>query len=639
MPEDLEVQLGLDASKYLDGVEDVGRANESLFKNMGRLANDAAGYIRRAYSMMDRLDMANISVTQSVERVERAQSAYNAAIAEFGQNSEQATRAHKELEQAEDAQERAEKRLHQSQMLVIADVATLAGKLPKTISNMRALAAAENAAAASGTAMAGSHAAMAAYAGPAAAGVAAVAGSFWLYKENLKAANDEQHIFNEIYNAVGGKIASAVPRWDGPKWLQSAGGDGVTDLLREQEAVIKDVTASNILLIQDFIAGEQRKADVVAGSEAAIRAELAQTQADMATVVEDMVGAQTRQEFDAYGRRWQTLNAEAVAYQQQLDIITQTSQANFMAQVSTLRGDLQGLGLDVAAMSPTLIASLSELNPAFAELANQIGGVRARELELARHILASGNPALIEQLNITKGKAESSEDLAAALGITVEQERALEQQGIITTNVLGAQSSAMAGGAINANPLGSRAAGANGWEYTNSGGGQQQYMGLAGFIGENKQAVIEAFLGRRNPKGVQMDVDGVASALSGGSNGIGIPGVGMWVGDVGDERRKKMVGVLSNLITQKAPSTVWDSLLSQLGVSGFAHGVDGVIKRPGLFMAGEHGAESIQVRPLSQREKRQDSGSTVVFQPGAIVVQGGKADDLMRQLRRLGLQA
>lgn len=235
--------------------------------------------------------------------------------------------------------------------------------------------------------------------------------------------------------------------------------------------------------------------------------------------------------------------------------------------------------------------------------------------------------------NFTDGIALGIENGTGAVEAAAESAaaRATARANIIARNVSQATAAAP-------RTTTSRTAGVNGWETATA----DRAPTLAEFLADNEAAITDAFFntsaGYRISFG--LDADKVASHLSSGDSGLGIPNVGAWVGEgAGSPTYTKMIGVLKGLITQTLPSEQWDGLLGQLGVAGFAHGVEGLITRPGLFYAGEHGAESISIRPTAVGDKQATESKTVIVQPGAIVLNGRQADDFMRQMRRLGLSA
>lgn len=98
---------------------------------------------------------------------------------------------------------------------------------------------------------------------------------------------------------------------------------------------------------------------------------------------------------------------------------------------NNLQGGLRGAGLELAAFTRGMQASILAAGGLDA-VEQAFLGVQDAEAGLLREALKL-NPALLDQISVTRLKGESNEQLAARLGLTTEQERRLRAQGRLTT--------------------------------------------------------------------------------------------------------------------------------------------------------------------------------------------------------------
>lgn len=603
MTDDINIKINLDSSAYTAGVARAQRSTESLVQSYARLGNDAAQYIGRFYRAMDRLDISTLAVTQSTKRVGEAQAAYTAAVNDFGQGSKKALDAHKDLIEAKDAQERAERRLLTSQAMVLADMGTLVARAPKTIAAIRGIAAAHTATAgaqaASTAAGVGSLAAL----GGVAAVVVAAAGAYKLYEFNVKQSTEAVMELNGVQKF----IADNTPNIEGPAWLTKGFTGGAplgTNFGKYRDSAIQEKQEAGfpyIAAAEDFFANEERKAKIAALHEPTIRAELEKTRLEMDKIAASMASPESVAAFEELKVKWQNLSKEATGYELSLKGI-EAAQLNTQMSVlvSQTRSAFQGLGID-----------LSSFSVGFQEQMLANAGVSQSFIESLRPVVdvekmlknASGETgkALREQASITAHKDETTaqfHDRLIALGFAEEDIKARIDE---TGRALLAQAAAT-----------QMAAGATGG-LTGSLG---KVGGYNGALGNNPIATLLGlykgdFLGElwNMPAGydfsrwaMQYDPNGIASTLLSGENGVGKVGVGAYTGDVGSETRSKALQAIEKIVLKHTPSNQWDSLLRSIGTRGVAN------------------------------EKM------VVIQPGAINVQGTKAEALLRELQRLGVR-
>lgn len=699
--EDLKVKVGLDATGFDDGINRMRRGftgfNDDITRSMSqvrRAVNDSA-------QLFNRLDLAQIAVEQGAERYAQAQSRYNAAVSEFGLNSEQATKAARDMAQAHTALEQAQQRSALSLGLVVAQSGQLVARMPAAIAGLRAFQTASLSAATAGAALANVVTLGAAAAGIIAGWMAIQSAFQGLGSEAKLASFDVSALKQELADSPAA-LAQAWVDSGAARTIETArsladqaalkAGDAAyfethraaleADLALKRQVhdagvtAVKDVQNELQLAAMhvDFLRDGLAKGAWLTRNNSGESSLITQEEVDRAVAQLEQVrskrdaifsaGTQKglEQDIDRGAARLAELGKMAAQVQEQIaEGTTRASQA----VTDSLTAGLNGFGVNLKALSADTLSALGAIDGPLGQLGARLAGVKQQEDGLAVAALKSSK-SLRDQAAITADKDETTEHFhkrLLELGFTEteiaarvdETGRALRSQAEATRDAAqateefgnhgrsgGSSGGSASGGATRGSPSGDRQASPNGFTYGPSKGGAQQFMGLEGFMRSHLQEVVAGFMGSSVPTSLlpPMDLSGVAATLASGGNGIGVPGVGFWTGDVGDERRGRMVNALKNLIVKEAPATVWDSLLGQLGVNGFAHGIEGIIRKPGLFMAGEHGAESISVRPLALGDKPgQGAGTTLVFEPGSIVVKGADADDLMRKLRRLGLGA
>ena len=595
MADDLTVRVGLDAEGYLRGVAGMERSTQSFERSLQRLASNVSSQVSRGMSIMNRLDLSTVAVTQATERAAEAQRRYDGAVAQFGKSSDEAVKAHKELAEAQEAVDRANQRAHISNVLIAADLVTMAAKLPKTISLVKDLAAGQTAAATAGKTLALSL-------GPLAAGVVALGGAYELYKFNVDHATESA----EHLNAVQKAIVEHVPHWEGPAWLKP--GKGVEGLLESQK-VIEDVSLKNTILAEDFMAGEQRKAAVAAGSELAIRAELEKTRQALDATSAAMGQATSKAEFEGLEKRWQSLSAEATNYEKRLEQVM----AGITASTKT---GFSSLGINLSSFSIGFQDQMLRNAGVAEEFIQSLHAVVDVE-KLLRETSGKTGEALRAQASITAHKDETTAEFTERLRTLGFTEEEIRQRVDETGRALLSQAEATR----RASQATSAASGGSGGA---SGSGFSSNLGA--FIELNQKEFLKAIGKQMNHPlanndfvldqwAGSFDGNAIADILQGrdkrGSE-ASMRGLG-WIGEFGSDRRNAFLDALVKSIQGNLPSTAWDSMLGSIGVKN----VTG---------------------PQSTRMNQFTPGSIVVY---ANTSQGGAdaATALARELKRLGVTA
>lgn len=640
MPEDLTIRLGLDASGFLNGINSVERNTQTLSQSLAKMATTAQRQIESGFSIMTRLDLVQITVEQSAKRVADAQEKYNQALREFGPHSEQAIAANKELTNATEAQEKAQLRARLTYVLIAGDVVALTAQMPKLVTQVRALTAAQTATAASGVAMAGSLGALTV----GLAGVASLAyvGSLaWkgYAADQEKATDTAEGLVAEIERLQGvAKAAAADPG-------QNMFGDYGANKAAQAEARIAELRERQrsgwIALSEDFFGAERRKADIAAGSESAIRAELDKTLASMQATAAQMGTAADRGEFDALGRKWQALSADAQGYEKQLDAITSKQESELS---TSLTQGLRGMGITVAAFSQAFQDDLLIAAGVSEEFVAKMRPLVDVE-EMLKNAAGEAGAALRAQAEITAKKDETTADFIARLrelGFTEDEiknrvdatGRSLRSQAQMTDKATEAL--------IRFNGTGPN-------------GAVSQAPNLLDIIQSNKDFILKQTLGSMKETsgphaGKQKYRGHMYEYWADHFNAENILGLfdGSYTGGTGANAmvpgmtKASLQPILTRLIQANSGSWDWDKMLRQLGVTQLAHGMDGIVRKPTLFMAGEQGPEHVVARPLVRGSITQGGGGVTIY--GGVHVNAPQArngrevsDALMRELRSLGV--
>lgn len=599
MPDDIVVKVGLDADGYLRGVRDMQGRTDDLQRSLSRLASGVSSQVSQGMNALTRLDLVQITTQQSAERLARAERDRNTAIAEFGPVSEQAVAASKELEAAKVAEEKANLRARMSYVLITADMVTLAAKLPATINQLHATAAAARAAAAGMTTMQLATAAL----GASIAGIAVILGGMAAFKEyedrtrrgatateELRLAEERLATTRERANRAG-LFGSVILQNMADGWNKAAG-----DSFLRMPSALDDI------------------------SDAQERVNEAQEAVDLEKAIQD---SQDKAKADAEAAKAANEFAQA---QQRLVSATTSGFSSLGINLSSFSLGFQEQMLANAGVSQEFIASLRPI----VDVEKMLQG-------------ASGETgkALREQAAITAHKDETTaefHDRLIALGFAEEEiKKRIDETGRALLSQ--ADATRIASQATAQRTAGSSMPGAN--FRTNYGG---ELFGLDAFLEANKNNIVAQLTGHAagsymgNINAGRFNGQAIADVLRGRTMGNEIGNVaGYFVSN--EQQKAQLREILKRLITAAAPASQWDSLLNEARIPGFAHGFDGIVRGPSLFMAGEHGPERLSVRPVAGDHEGSSSNTTVVFQPGSIVVKGNQADELMRTLRRMGVGA
>lgn len=127
----------------LDKLEHQAQRTVPTYERLGQVADAAAHAIARGANIAARLELTQISLKQSADRVAEAQDKYNATVVEFGEGSREAIAAHKDLEQAEAVNEKTVLRSRIAYTLAGAEIVSMAAKIPKLVAMLEAYSVAQ----------------------------------------------------------------------------------------------------------------------------------------------------------------------------------------------------------------------------------------------------------------------------------------------------------------------------------------------------------------------------------------------------------------------------------------------------------------------------------------------------------------
>ncbi|MCA1810482.1 MAG: hypothetical protein LC623_00525 [Halobacteriales archaeon] len=663
--EDLQVKVALDLSGFNQGVDGMKRGVRSFSDALTASMMSSARSVEEASRLFTRLDLAQISTTQSMDSMRAAQDRYSDAIARFGANSTQARKAAQDLERAHISLDKAQIRAEMSMGLVAVQSLQLATKAPAAVAALRALTAAEwNAATAA--------AAFANVVTLGAAAVGVVAG-FTAIKSAMDGIGESTDRTTEsliAFNSAGADARLEATRlrlqqlkseieglkddidfkgWgDWPNFGDNPKNrEKLQSLYAEQSRLMSGLSgqeqgASDLHkhLADEWIATEQERRIETSGTLAEITARIVEYQrtvseakAKLVSPVDEKARADLSKTLDDAERHMDVLTRKAgqMNEAQSKSIIEQSK-----ALQDSLSSGMNDFGVNLQKLSIATLTELSRIEGPLGALAGRLENVKGAEYSLAAEALKSSK-ALRDQTEITADKSEATSEFHKRLLDLGFTESDIAARVDATGRALRAQADATRD-AASATASASSMPGAN--FRTREG---VEYDGLTAFLEANKHNIVSLMTGftagsySNNANASLFDGAAIADALMGrtAGNERGNPAQ-IFAGGPNTDARARLQDIIKSLVLANAPATQWDSLLKQAGVPGFAHGFDGIVRGPSLFLAGEHGAERVQVgRPGASDAK----GTTVVFQPGSIIVNGAKADDLMRELRRLGVTA
>lgn len=542
---------------------------------------------------MLQLNTAQIAVDQSAERLAASQQRYNDAVGRYGAGSIQAIAAGKQLESAQDALDKANLKAKASYVLVGAEMVQLAMvKIP-------ALVTAMNTYAASATGATAATARFGVVAVPVLAGVAAglaVVGAEGKLIDKILGRDDVARL-QETTEGIQRMRDELTSQWEFGR--DHAQLDRIRRNAGDLVGWIPGVTtaAERMEDLADALA------EVDAQQHAVVQAN---SVAEMARQTEE--AAKRAQEFEESMRRLE----------------------------GGTRAALSGLGVDMAAFSLQFQENVLRAAGVSEELVASLRPVITAE-ELLASVAPETADALRDQMAVTKKKDETTEDFIErlkALGYTEEEIKARINE---TGDALRSQADAT-----------DQAAAAT--ERLRDAGSQQRVDPLSALLGTMKDQLAQ----EHSPFNLQgqawaaskFNADSIASALR--NNAMGSWDDELFIGDVGSQKRTDFIQRVKDVVMRNVPSQGWDELLagglrmgSVQGIPGFAHGFEGIVRGPSLFMAGEHGAERLSVTPLSDTQSKNTRANTTVnvtFQRGSIVTNDPEeaARAMARQMQRKG---
>lgn len=622
-------------------IERVGQSAQRATGGLQSFADSAAHGAREvehAMSMLTRLDLVQITLEQSSDRVANAQERYNEALAKYGAESSQAKAASQELERAQANLEKANLRAELSIGLVATQSLQMAvGAIPQLRNALAALTASTTTAAAASATLN-----IAMTAGVAAisitAGILAVKTAMDGLTSSTDGATNSLQAFSQAgadarLEATKQRIAAikeevgkleekiAFKGWeDWPNWGDNPKNrEKLEALYQEMSDLSGGLTAlegsagrSHQDMMDDWIAAEKQRSTETTGSLAEVEASMQHYQqvaeAARATLASP-VDASTRAEagaaltdamehLDDLGDRHKEIVESAEA------------EANHLAQ--TWGSALQGIGVNFSNMTREGIAAVAALGGGLGAFAEKALLARDAEMDLAKQAVSAGG-ALFDQLTITNKKGQTTEELAASLGITAEQEASLRAEGRWTTEGLISQTeaakrltdaNAQVASSISGDPGGfSGGAGSSGgsggggsilpgWKGSAMGGWQRTAgaaVDMSSTDGGNWTRSIQQLSGNgsRNAMSLLDQMDAMVKANPG----------------LAANPDFQMAMMRANMLARNqyaggsgiAPALAMN--LARMGVRFAADGFEGRVNGPTLFMAGEAGPEQVSIRP------------------------------------------
>jgi hypothetical protein len=602
-------QLTRNLGQVQRGGDGAGRSMQSLGAGVQRVS----GFIERGMGVLTRLDLVQITVQQSADRVREAQQKYAEAIGQFGAASSQAINANRDLDQAQQNATKSNLRARLSYVLVAGDIVTMAAGIPRALAALSALRTALMSSAIAGATMN-----ITLTAGVAAVGIVA----------GLAA------VYVAMGNSAGGAADKLGELADQQARLSKTNSDAVlADAEKSQQRMVLEASTEKAILANHQAFFARRKADleaehdslletVKAGADDRVTA-LQTEQNRLLHVMEEAAARMNRAHAAQSGNVYspnllaETADAErafadaafaAEQNQKALDKVALSSdeagaaqkrlseidrdltentanasraQADYADRLAAIwantrqlvSGSLQGLGIDTNQLTQQVMLDFYRLGGAsedmikpLLDVADAEGKFRAAALEL--------HPELFNQIEAQRKKGESNEELAARLGLTVEQEQELEQQGRVTTEGIISQAEAQRRltGETNANLRSAQSAMAS-FGYAQ---GVASHMGALVMNSRGKQRLNRSAMSFANTA-AGVDVTGIAKGVStphGGGFEYG--------GELGSTDLKNAYG---------------SRTIVRAGVIAAATGFDGMVNGPTLFLAGEAGREHVKVTP------------------------------------------
>lgn len=495
------------------------REGAQSYESFARGLTAASNAVQRGMSLMTRLDLTQLTLEAATNRAADAQTKLTAATKEFGAGSPQAIAASRELESANSNLEKTNLRAKLSYALVTGDLLIMAAKVPILTAQLRTYTLAQTGATAAALRFATTLGTVAAAAGLAIAGKSLV--DNLLGTDAVFKIRDTEERLAALKEERDGLLAQATRPILGPVIEDVAGKVPGIETAEERLQRVNDAileAEGEVNAVRDFNRKQnEMKSKEAADKEAAIQQEAA----------------------DKIANAWE-------------QSIQQTS------------GYVQNLGVDLGRLGPAALDALGTLSPQLAELAARTDTAAQMEEELATKILASTNPALREQLSVTRQKGETTDDFRkrlVALGYK-EEELAGKLDDTTESFSLQTQATQQAAAAIGGGPASSTTEAYGSPAVTRK--GMTTGGGDAGSLLDAVYAMMNRGLGGADAEMARRSLEHI---IRGGGGGMG----------------------LGNIFLQRA--------LGSLGVIRAADGFDGMVSGPQLFLAGEAGREHVNIQP------------------------------------------
>lgn len=455
------------AKQKLDGLKKSAAGTGDAYTKLASAGADTAQMLERSFSVMTRLDLVQLTIEQSSQRVSTAQERYNNALREFGAGSEEARSAMAELENAQRSMEKANMRAQISTGLIVVQVIQLAATMPRMIAQTWSAASAFIGAALAGQAFQVSTGNVI---GAVVTATAVAVALGYALTSMGGAAGTASASMDQLSQTVSRLRSEAQEVDETPRWLYdmlhpTRSGAQVLNEYAEAMETFNKRRAENAELadkqIAQYAAERDEKALLASSDRARIQAYRdeqaaieAKTDAEIRSgfVQERNLDLTIRQTQEA-GRNREEAEAALSALDRQekqaaADAKRQQDEAARAAQDVLRQAEqaLSRIGVDLANIRVEALKGIAG-GGFLGDLAQGAIAAHNAERDLARQIVQSGNPALLEQLSIAADKGETMEELAASIGLTKEQEAELQRQGRLTTEGLKSQEEVASGSA------------------------------------------------------------------------------------------------------------------------------------------------------------------------------------------------
>lgn len=645
-------------SGFLAGLNDAKRGVAGFSYNLSQMVTGVSAQVTNGMQVLTRLDLTQITLQQSAERVHAAQQKYNQSLKQFGSEAEQTIQAQRELNRAQSDAEKTNTRARASYVLAGAEIATMAFQLPKATVDLIRFG---HAAVAAGRGMTTFQ--IAATGGIAAVGL--LAGLFVMSKAITDVGNVSAQTSTQL-ETLRKREAELVREMESDSLSHKMnafqdevlrGKDlseqlvGVRRRIFEEEERIRKERGT---ALSEFTTQESLRVAIIQRDEATVRKTLEESLAraqdyrlELQQPLDLTTRAQTKELYDQELESIKNLSGVLSEWRSDEDRAAAESVAAAEAVEQAWQATMSGLQQGAQTALAGAGVSLSAFSQGFQENVLRAAGVSDQFIASLRPavefetLLANSSVeaarALRDQAAITAHKDETTaafNERLKALGFT-EEEIALRVDE--TGRALRAQAAATMQAAAASSALDSAS--------------RRRSDPLAALLEASKTDIIKTLQPRAaQPHNATMlrflearfDPDSLARTLRGNEMGTAVDDI--FAGGIGSAQRSQLIDAVKNATMGGLPASEWDQILKAIGLRGvpaFAHGFDGLVRGPSLFMAGEHGPERVTVTPTAHGNGRGGGGVTI---NGGIHVhasdrRGGEeaADAIMRRLRRLGV--